>query len=87
MIPNYFCLETQAHEKFYEKSSGLRTELHLPENAVPGLRLPESGCKLEETINYECPILLYPLCKSEVYSQRSKVLHNLKIEYLKEIFS
>ena len=57
MIPNYFCLETQAHEKFHEKSS---------------------GCVLEETINYQCPTVLYPLCKYEVYSQRSKVLNNLQ---------
>ena len=38
----------------------------------------EDDCLVEEVIEYECPLLLLPLCKAELNSQRTKVLENLQ---------
>ena len=38
----------------------------------------EYSCIIEETIDYECPLALIPLCKAELLSQRTKVLNNLQ---------
>ena len=35
-------------------------------------------CKIEELIHFECPLVLVPLCRAELTSQRTKVLSNLK---------
>ena len=37
----------------------------------------KKGCQLQEVIEFECPLLLVPLCHAEVKSQRTKVLENL----------
>ena len=70
MISNYFCLETHGIDKFHINPTVILRE---------SLFYNWSDCILEETIEYQCPTLLIPLCMSEVNKQRSKVLDNLKI--------
>ena len=38
----------------------------------------EENCMIKEEIHYECPLILVPLCRAELYSQRTKVLGNLQ---------
>ena len=37
----------------------------------------KNNCILRETIEYDCPLILVPLCQAEVNSQRPKVQDNL----------
>ena len=69
MISNYFCLETHGIDKFHINPTVILRE---------SLFYNWSDCILEETIEYQCPTLLIPLCMSEVNKQRPKVLDNLK---------
>lgn len=90
MISNYFCLETHGSDMFHVKpkndSSGsdIWQDLSPWELELVKLHYGESifynwgACILEETIEYQCPTLLIPLCMSEVNKQRPKVLDNLK---------
>ena len=45
----------------------------------------KKNCKIEETINYECPLILIPLCRAELTSQRRKVLSNLKNQLFENV--
>jgi len=88
MISNYFCLETHGSDMFHVKpkndSFDIWQDLSPWELELVKLHYGESifynwgRCILEETIEYQCPTLLIPLCMSEVNKQRPKVLDNLK---------
>ena len=43
------------------------------------------NCQLEEIIEYECPLILIPLCRSELSSQRNKVLSNLNDQIFEDL--
>ena len=45
----------------------------------------KKNCQVEEIIEYECPLLLVPLCRAELASQRNKVLSNLKDQIFEDL--
>ena len=45
----------------------------------------KQNCKIEENITYECPLVLVPLCKAELNTQRTKVFANLKQQQFEDV--
>ena len=45
----------------------------------------KQNCKIEENITYECPLILVPLCKAELNTQRTKVFANLKQQQFEDV--